>query len=69
MGGNILQSLTSEFGGGGDSLYTRMYQIIKTVNKNTNKSVYLYIDGKQANVIGGEGLMLKQPLRSTSLDD
>lgn len=58
-----------EFGGGGDSLYTRMYQIIKTVNKNTHKPVYLYIDGQQANVIGGEGLMLKQPLRSTSLDD
>lgn len=58
-----------EFGGGGDSLYTRMYQVIKTANKNTNKPVYLYIDGRQASVIGGEGLMLKQPLRSTSLDD
>lgn len=58
-----------EFGGGGDSLYTRMYQVIKTANRNTNKPVYLYIDGRQASVIGGEGLMLKQPLRSTSLDD
>jgi len=58
-----------EFGGGGDSLYKRMYQLIKTVNKNTKKPVYLYIDGKQANVIGGEGLMLKQPLRGNSLDD
>lgn len=58
-----------EFGGGGDSLYTRMYQVIKTANRNTKKPVYLYIDGRQASVIGGEGLMLKQPLRSTSLDD
>lgn len=58
-----------EFGGGGDSLYKRMYQLIKTVNKNTRKPVYLYIDGKQASVIGGEGLMLKQPLRGNSLDD
>lgn len=58
-----------EFGGGGDSLYTRMYQVIKTANRNTKKPVYLYIDGRQANVIGGEGLMLRQPLRSNSLDD
>lgn len=58
-----------EFGGGGDSLYTRMYQIIKTANKNTSKPVYLYLNGHQASIIGGEGLMLKQPLRGNSLDD
>ncbi len=58
-----------EFGGGGDSLYKRMYQLIKTVNHNTRKPVYLYINGKQASVIGGEGLMLKQPLRSNSLEE
>lgn len=58
-----------EFGGGGDSLYTRMYQMIKTVNHNTRKPVYLYLNGKQANMIGGEGLMLKQPLRSNSLEE
>lgn len=67
----VIVNLSSdfEFGGGGDSLYKRMYQLIKTVNKNTQKPVYLYIDGKQASVIGGEGLMLRQPLRSNSLDD
>lgn len=67
----VIVNLSSEFefGGGGDSLYTRMYQLIKTVNKNTNKPVFLYIDGKQVNMIGGEGLMLRQPLRSNSLDD
>ena len=58
-----------EFGGGGDSLYKRMYQLIKTANRNTRNPVYLYITGKQASVIGGEGLMLKQPLRSNSLDE
>lgn len=58
-----------EFGGGGDSIYKRMYQLIKTANHNTRKPVYLYIKGKQANMIGGEGLMLKQPLRSNSLDE
>jgi spore germination protein GerM len=67
----VIVNLSSDFeyGGGGDSLYTRMYQLIKTVNKNTTKPVYLYIDNKQASVIGGEGLMLKQPLRGNSLDD
>lgn len=58
-----------EYGGGGESLYKRMYQLIKTVNHNTRKPVYLYINGKQANVIGGEGLMIKQPLRSNSLEE
>ncbi len=67
----VIVNLSSdfEFGGGGDSLYKRVYQLIKTVNKNTGKPVYLYLDGKQASIIGGEGLMLKQPLRSNSLDD
>ena len=32
-------------------------------------ATYLYINGKQASVIGGEGLMLKQPLRSNSLEE
>ena len=58
-----------EFGGGGDSLYKRVYQLIKTVNKNTAKPVYLFIDGRQADIIGGEGLMLKQPLKGNSLND
>ena len=58
-----------EFGGGGDSLYKRMYQLIKTANHNTRKPVYLYLNGKQANIIGGEGLMIKQPLRNNSLEE
>jgi spore germination protein GerM len=57
------------FGGGGDSLYKRMYQLIKTANHNTRKPVYLYLNGRQADMIGGEGLMLKQPLRNNSLDE
>lgn len=66
---NINLSDDFEYGGGGDSLYKRVYQLIKTVNHNTRKPVYLYINGKKASVIGGEGLMLKQPLRSNSLDE
>ncbi len=56
-------------GGGADSLYKRMYQLIKTVNYNTKKPVYLLINGRFVDAIGGEGLMLKQPLNEDSLDD
>lgn len=56
-------------GGGADSLYKRMYQLIKTVNYNTSKPVYLLMNGQLVETIGGEGLMLKQPLNGSSLDD
>jgi spore germination protein GerM len=55
-------SSTFETGGGTYSLYKRIYQLIKTAKKNTNKPVYLHIEGKKADVIGGEGIMLSQPL-------
>ncbi len=69
--GNILIDLSSDFetGGGAESTYMRVKQIIKTANANTTHPVYLYINGKQANVIGGEGIMLKQPLNERSLDE
>ena len=68
---NILVDLSSAFesGGGAESVYIRIYQLIKTSKANTNLPVYLYINGKQANVIGGEGIMIKQPLSERSLDD
>lgn len=56
-------------GGGADSLYSRIKQLIKTALANSpNKPVYLYIDGKQAEVLGGEGIMISQPLSENSLD-
>ncbi len=66
----IVINLNSNFetGGGTDSIYKRLYQLIKTVNKNSDSPVYLKIDGKQVDVIGGEGLMLNQPLNERSLD-
>lgn len=57
-----------ETGGGTDSLYKRLYQLIKTVKRNTTLPVYLYIEGEKADVIGGEGIMLNQPLNDSSLD-
>ncbi len=61
-------SMDFETGGGTDSLYKRLYQVIKTANRNTNLPVYLYIDGQKAEVIGGEGIMITQPLNDRSLD-
>ena len=66
----VVINLNSAFenGGGTDSLYKRLYQLIKTAKKNTHKPVYLYIDGQKADVIGGEGIMITQPLNENSLD-
>jgi len=67
----IVINLSGDFdqGGGTDGLYKRLYQLIKTANKNTTLDVYLNINGKQADVVGGEGIMLNQPLNEKSLDD
>lgn len=65
----VIINLSRKFenGGGTDSVYKRLYQIIKTAERNTDKPVYLYIEGKQADVIGGDGVMLSQPLTENSL--
>lgn len=67
----IIINLSNDFeqGGGTDGLYKRLYQLIKTSNKNTTLNVYLYINGKQADVVGGEGIMINQPLNIKSLDE
>ena len=67
----VIVNLNSAFvtGGGTESLYKRLYQLIKTVKLNSNLPVYLYIDGQRADVVGGEGIMLSQPLSNTSLDN
>lgn len=56
-------------GGGTEGIYKRLYQLIKTVNKNANTPVYLLINGEQAEVIGGEGIMINQPLNERSLNE
>ena len=68
---SIMIDLSSEFesGGGAESTYTRIHQVIKTANANTSIPTYLYINGRQANVIGGEGIMIKQPLSERSFDE
>lgn len=70
INGKMYIDLSSEFeqGGGTDGLYKRLYQLIKTVNKNIPDKVYLKINGQEAEVIGGEGIMITQPLTPSSLD-
>lgn len=67
----IIINLSGDFeqGGGTDGIYKRLYQLIKTANKNTTTDVYLYINGKEAEVFGGEGIMINQPLNEKSLEE
>lgn len=67
----IVINLSGDFeqGGGTDGLYKRLYQLIKTSNKNTTVDVYLYLNGKEAEVVGGEGIMINQPLNEKSLEE
>lgn len=71
MSDKVIINLNSSFvnGGGADSLYKRLYQLIKTAKLNSNLPVYLYIDGHKADVVGGEGIMITQPLSDTSLEN
>ena len=62
-------SNTYTMGAGTEGIYKRLYQLIKTVKLNSEKPVYLYIDGTKADVIGGDGLMLTQPLNEKSLEN
>ena len=70
-GNKVIIDLSSDFqyGGGTDSVYSRMMQLIKTAINNTDKKVYLHLDGKQVNIIGGEGIMISQPLNEKSLEN
>ncbi len=65
---NIID-LTSEFntGGGTEGIYKKLNQVIETVLLNTDKPTYLFINGKQVEVFGGEGIMITQPLSKNSL--
>lgn len=67
----VIINLNSSFvnGGGADSLYKRLYQLIKTVKLNSDLPVYLYIDGQKADVVGGEGIIINQPLSNSSLEN
>lgn len=61
----IIINLTKEFGEGGgtQSIQARLNQIVKTVNMFAGPlPVYLYLDGKKAQYLGGEGIYINQPI-------
>ncbi len=63
--GNLIVNLSSGFaqGGGTTSVMARIDQLVRTVKiYSPDAPVYLYIEGKKAEYIGGDGVFLKQPL-------
>ena len=61
----VIVDLTSNFGNGGGtkSIANRVAQLSKTVKLHEpNKNIYLYIDGKEVEYLGGDGVYIKQPL-------
>jgi len=64
--GKIIINLSSafEYGGGTESIINRIHQLVRTANENSDgKPIYLFLDGKQVDMIGGEGIMIEQPLK------
>jgi len=63
----VIVNLSTEFesGGGSDSMTMRLNQLANTVSDMTEKPVYLYIGGKEISVLGGDGIMVKQPINVT----
>lgn len=62
-------NLSSEFenGGGSASMTGRVGQVVYTATTiNPNAKVYIEVNGKQLDVLGGEGLELEQPLTRES---
>ena len=63
--GKIIINLSDSFaqGGGTSSVMARIEQLKNTVKRyRPEYPVYLYLNGKKAEYIGGEGVYLKQPL-------
>lgn len=63
--GNLIVNLNDVFaqGGGTSSVMARIDQLVKTVKiYNPDAPVYLYLEGKKVEYIGGDGVFLQQPL-------
>lgn len=53
-----------EYGGGTESISSRFMQLVLTsTNASGGRDVYLEINGSMVEMLGGEGIMIKQPLK------
>jgi spore germination protein GerM len=68
----IYVDLSKEFeqGGGSLSMYGRVGQVIYTATStNPNAPVFLFVEGKPLETLGGEGLEIPQPMTRTLFDE
>ncbi|MBF2005491.1 hypothetical protein PCC6912_18580 [Chlorogloeopsis fritschii PCC 6912] len=69
--GSVRVNLSEEFskGGGSASMMGRVGQVVYTATSlNPNAKVYIDINGKPLDVLGGEGVELEQPLTRESFN-
>ena len=62
---DVIVDLSANFGNGGgtNSISNRVKQLSQTVKLyEPNKNIYLYINGKEVEYLGGDGVYIKQPL-------
>ncbi|MDM9380188.1 GerMN domain-containing protein [Chlorogloeopsis sp. ULAP01] len=68
---SVRVNLSEEFskGGGSASMMGRIGQVVYTATSlNPNAKVYIDVNGRQLDVLGGEGVELEQPLTRESFD-